>query len=70
MPIKTLLEYATDKMLIHLLVKERAKFRRRNRANKHHTHKVPIKKSQKPLQNSKENFIRKIVNSDKIRLCA
>lgn len=37
MPVKTLLEYATDNMLIHLLVKERAKFRRRNRADKHHT---------------------------------
>ena len=35
--IPTLLDYATDKMLIHLLVKERAKCRRRNRGEKHHT---------------------------------
>ena len=34
--IPTLFDYATDKMLIHLLVKERAKCRRRNRSEKHH----------------------------------
>ena len=36
MVIPTLLDYASDKMLIHLLVKERAKCRRRNRSDKHH----------------------------------
>jgi hypothetical protein len=34
---KTLLEFATEKMLTILLVKERAKCRRRNRNDKHHT---------------------------------
>lgn len=37
MPIKTLLEFATDKMLTRLLAKERAKQRGRNRSDKHHT---------------------------------
>ena len=36
MAIPTLLEFASDKMLIKLLVKERAKCRRRNRGEKHH----------------------------------
>ncbi len=36
MAIPTLLDYASDKMLIHLLVKERAKCRRRNRGETHH----------------------------------
>ena len=36
MSIPTLLEFASDKMLIHLLVKERAKCRRRNRSETHH----------------------------------
>lgn len=36
MAIPTLLDFASDKMLIHLLVKERAKCRRRNRSEKHH----------------------------------
>jgi hypothetical protein len=36
MAIPTLLDYASDKMLIHLLVKERAKCRRRNRCETHH----------------------------------
>ncbi len=36
MSIPTLLEFASDKMLIHLLVKERAKCRRRNRTETHH----------------------------------
>ena len=35
--IPTLLDYATDKILIHLLVKERAKCRRRNRGETHHS---------------------------------
>ena len=34
MPIKTLLEFATDKMLTRLLAKERAKQRGRNRSDK------------------------------------
>lgn len=34
--MKTLIEFATDKMLTQLLVKERAKCRRRNRSDKHH----------------------------------
>lgn len=37
MAIKTLLEFASDKTLIRLLVKERVKQRGRNRADKHHT---------------------------------
>ena len=37
MSIPTLLEFATDKMLTLLLVKERAKCRRRNSSEKHHT---------------------------------
>lgn len=36
MTIPTLLEFATDNMLTMLLVKERAKCRRRNRSDKHH----------------------------------
>ena len=36
MVIPTLLDYASDKILMHLLVKERAKCRRRNRGEKHH----------------------------------
>jgi len=36
MAIPTLLDFATDKMLIHLLVKERAKCRRKNRSETHH----------------------------------
>ena len=37
MTIPTLLDFATDKILIHLLVKERAKCRRRNRSETHHS---------------------------------
>ena len=37
MAIKTLLEFATDKTLTRLLVKERVKQRGRNRTDKHHT---------------------------------
>ena len=37
MAIQTLLEFATDDMLTHLLIKERAKCRRRNRGETHHT---------------------------------
>ena len=37
MAIPTLLDFATDKMLIHLLVKERAKCRRKNRSETHHS---------------------------------
>ena len=36
MGTKTLIEFASDKMLTQLLVKERAKCRRRNRSDKHH----------------------------------
>lgn len=36
MMVETLLEFATDRMLTILLVKERAKCRRRNRGEKHH----------------------------------
>lgn len=38
MPIPTLLEFATDKNLTPLLIKERAKYRRRNRTDKNNHH--------------------------------
>ena len=34
--VPTLLEFASDEMLIDLLIRERAKYRRRNRSDKHH----------------------------------
>ena len=37
-PLTTLLEFATTKELTKLLIKERAKCRRRNRSDKHHSH--------------------------------